>query len=48
MPSSGMLRRVALVRTDVLEERIASINRVTKISELGIALAVTGNRTRLR
>jgi hypothetical protein len=34
MPSSGMLRRVALVRTDVSEERIASIIRVTTIDEL--------------
>jgi hypothetical protein len=34
MPSSGMLRRVAFVRTDVLEERIASIIRVTRIVEL--------------
>jgi hypothetical protein len=31
MPSYGMLRRVALVRTDVMDERIASIIRV-KIS----------------
>jgi hypothetical protein len=30
-----MLRRVALVRTDVLEELSASIIRVTRISELG-------------
>jgi hypothetical protein len=30
MPSSGMLRRVALARTDVSKERIASIIRVTK------------------
>jgi hypothetical protein len=30
-----MLRRVALVRTDVSEERRASIIRVTKIGELG-------------
>jgi hypothetical protein len=35
MPSSGMLRRVALVRTDVLEDRSASIIRVTRIGELG-------------
>jgi hypothetical protein len=34
MPSSGMLGRVALVRTDVSEERSASIIRVTRISEL--------------
>jgi hypothetical protein len=34
MVSSGMLRRVALVRTDVSEERSVSIIRVTKISEL--------------
>jgi hypothetical protein len=31
---SGMLRRVALVRTDVSEERIASIIMVGKVSEL--------------
>jgi hypothetical protein len=35
MPSSGMLHRVALVRTDVSEERSASIIRVTRIGELG-------------
>jgi hypothetical protein len=29
-----MLRRVALVRTDVSEERIPSIIRVTRIGEL--------------
>jgi hypothetical protein len=40
MTSSGMLRRVALVRTDVWEERVASINRVTRIGELGTTLAV--------
>jgi hypothetical protein len=34
MPSSGMLRRVALVRADVSEERSASIIRVARISEL--------------
>jgi hypothetical protein len=41
-----MLRRVALVRTDVSEERIASIIRVTRISDLG-TLAVTSNGTAL-
>jgi hypothetical protein len=35
MPSSGMLGRVALVRTDVSEEPSAFFVRVTKISELG-------------
>jgi hypothetical protein len=30
--SSGLLRRVALVRTDVSEERIASIIRVKRIA----------------
>jgi hypothetical protein len=40
MPSSGMLRRVALVRTDVSEELNASIIRVTRIGELGSTLAV--------
>jgi hypothetical protein len=47
MASSGMLRHVALVRTDVSEELSASIMRVTRISELG-ALAVTSNRRTLR
>jgi hypothetical protein len=42
MPSSGMLRRVALVRTDVSEELSASFIMVTRIDELG-TLAVTSN-----
>jgi hypothetical protein len=45
MASSGMLRRVALVRTDVSEELSASIIRVTRIGELGTTLAVTSNRS---
>jgi hypothetical protein len=36
-----MLRRVALVRTDVSEELSASFIRVTRIGELGTTLAVT-------
>jgi hypothetical protein len=47
MASSGMLRRVAVVRTDVSEERIASIIRVTSISEIGTS-ALTSNRGTLR
>jgi hypothetical protein len=43
MVSSGMLCRVALVRTNVLEELSDSI-RVTRIGELGITLAVTSSR----
>jgi hypothetical protein len=43
-----MLRRVALVRTDVSEELIPSFIRVTRIGELGTALAVTSNRRTLR
>jgi hypothetical protein len=35
MVSSGMLRRVALVRTDVSEDLSASFIRVTRIGELG-------------
>jgi hypothetical protein len=41
MASSGMLRHVALVRTDVSEELSATIVRVTRIGELGTTLAVT-------
>jgi hypothetical protein len=37
-----MLRRVALVRTDVSEEHSASIIRVTRIGELGTTLACAG------
>jgi hypothetical protein len=44
MVSSGMLRRVAIVITDVSEERSASFIRVTRIGELGTTLAVTNNR----
>jgi hypothetical protein len=36
--SSGMLRRVALVRTEVSEELSASFIRVTRIGELGTTL----------
>jgi hypothetical protein len=39
-----MLRRVALVRTDVSEVLSASFIRETRIGELGITLAVTSNR----
>jgi hypothetical protein len=35
MASSGMLRRVALVRADVSEELSASFIRETRIGELG-------------
>jgi hypothetical protein len=44
MTFSGMLRRVALVRTDVPEELNAPIIRETRIGELGTTLAVTSNR----
>jgi hypothetical protein len=43
-----MLRRVALVRTDVSEELNASIIKVTRIGELGTTLAVTSNRRNRR
>jgi hypothetical protein len=39
MVSSGMLRRVAHVRTDVSEEPGASFIRVTRIGELGTTQA---------
>jgi hypothetical protein len=44
MASSGILPRVALVRSDVSEELSASFIRVTRIGELGTTLAVTSNR----
>jgi hypothetical protein len=44
MASSWILRRVAVVRTDVAEELSASFIRVTRIGELGTTLAVTNNR----
>jgi hypothetical protein len=48
MVSSGLLRRVALVRTDDLEEPGAYFLRVTKIGELGTTQAATSNRRTLR
>jgi hypothetical protein len=48
MVSSGMLRRVALVRTDVSEALSASFIRVTRIGELGTTLSVTSNRRTLQ
>jgi hypothetical protein len=48
MVFSGMLRRVALVRTDVSEEPGASFIRVTRIGELGTTQAATSGRRTLR
>jgi hypothetical protein len=48
MVSSGMLRRVAFVRTDVSEELSASFIRVKRIGELGTTLAAGSNRHTLR
>jgi hypothetical protein len=39
--SSGMLRRVAFVRTEFSKELNPSFIRVTRIGELGTTLAVT-------
>jgi hypothetical protein len=41
MASSGMLHRVALVRTDVSEDLSAFFIRVTRIHELGTMLAAS-------
>jgi hypothetical protein len=41
MASSGMLRRVALVRINFSEEPSASFMRVTRIGKLGTTLAVS-------
>jgi hypothetical protein len=43
MPSSGALRGVALVGTDVSEELSTSIVKVKRIDKLGTTLAVTSN-----
>jgi hypothetical protein len=48
MVSSGLLRRVALVRTGVSEEFSTSFIRVTRIGELGTTLALTSNRRSVR
>jgi hypothetical protein len=48
MVSSGMLRFVALVRTDVPKELSASFIRVTRIGELITTLPVTSDRRTLR
>jgi hypothetical protein len=42
-----MLRRVALLKTDVSQERVASVIRVTRHGEVG-TLAVTSNQSTLR
>jgi hypothetical protein len=47
MASSWMLRRVALVRTDVSEELSISFIRVTRIGELWTMIAVTSSRRTL-
>jgi hypothetical protein len=43
-----MLRRVALVGTDVSEKLSDSFIRVTRIGELGTTLALASNRRTLR
>jgi hypothetical protein len=48
MASSGIIRPMDLVRTDVSEEFSASIISVTRISELGRTLANISNRLTLR
>jgi hypothetical protein len=47
MAPSGMLRHVVLVRTDVSEERIASIIRVTRIDAQGTTFVLTINLVRI-
>jgi hypothetical protein len=44
VPSPGIIRYVALVKTGVSEELIASITRVTRIGDLGTTSAVTNYR----
>jgi hypothetical protein len=47
MTSSWMLRRVALVTTDVSEELSASFIRVTRMCKIGRTSALTSNRRTL-
>jgi hypothetical protein len=48
MPCSGMLRRIALIKTEVSEECIASVIRVIQIGKLETTLAVNNNRSTLQ
>jgi hypothetical protein len=48
MPSFGMLHRVTHITTDVSDEDIAFIVRVTRIAVLGTTLTVTSNGNTLR
>jgi hypothetical protein len=48
MPSSGMLRRLAIVRTKVPEEHTASIIKGKRIGDLGRMLGIISNRRTLR
>jgi hypothetical protein len=48
MPSSGMLRRVALVKTDFSKEHVVFIIRVKRTGEVKTKLAVTRKQTKLR
>jgi hypothetical protein len=48
MASSGMLRRMTVVRTEMSEELSAPFIRVTRIGELGRTLDVISNRRTLR
>jgi hypothetical protein len=47
MPSSVILSRVTLVRTNISEEYVAFFIRVKRISKLGAMLAVKSNRYKL-
>jgi hypothetical protein len=45
MASSGMLRHVALVRTDVSDELSTSFITMARIGKLGTTLATSNRRT---
>jgi hypothetical protein len=47
MQSTGILRRVVLIRTDVSEERSVSNNRVTRICELDTISVVNYQPTQI-